>query len=43
VMPFDTTGIVQITDALLKERFSEQEIHLIMGENSLRVLRQSLP
>ncbi len=42
-MPFDTTGIVQITDALLQEGFSEKDIHLIMGENSLRVLRQVLP
>ncbi len=42
-MPFDATGIVQITDALLKEGFTENEIRLIMGENSLRVLRQSLP
>jgi microsomal dipeptidase-like Zn-dependent dipeptidase len=42
-MPFDTTGIVQVTDALLKEGFTESEIRLIMGENSLRVLRGSLP
>jgi membrane dipeptidase len=42
-MPFDTTGLVQITDALLKESFSEEEIRLITGENALRVLRQALP
>jgi membrane dipeptidase len=42
-MPFDATGIVQITDALMKEGFTEREIRMIMGENSLRVLRQSLP
>ena len=42
-MPFDSTGVVQVTDALLKEGFSEKEIRLIMGENTLRVLRQSLP
>ena len=42
-MPFDATGIPQITDALLQQGFSEAEIRLIMGENSLRVLRQTLP
>ncbi len=42
-MPFDSTGVVQITDALLSEGFSEREIRLIMGENSIRVLRQTLP
>jgi microsomal dipeptidase-like Zn-dependent dipeptidase len=43
IMPFDTTGLVQITDALFKEGFSEEEIRLITGENALRVLRQTLP
>ena len=43
VVPFDTTGIVQITDALLTEGFSVEEIKKIMGENSLRVLKQCLP
>jgi membrane dipeptidase len=42
-MPFDTTGLIQITDALLHEGFSEREIRLIMGGNSLRLLRESLP
>jgi membrane dipeptidase len=42
-MPFDTAGLVQITDALLKEGFSDGEIRLITGENALRVLRQALP
>ncbi len=41
--PFDATGIVQITDALLKEGFSEQDITAIMGGNTIRVLRASLP
>ncbi|MFN7948655.1 MAG: dipeptidase [Blastocatellia bacterium] len=41
--PFDTTGLVQITDALLKEGFSENEIALIMGGNVVRVFRQNLP
>ncbi|MBK7992838.1 MAG: dipeptidase [Blastocatellia bacterium] len=43
VVPFDTTGIVQITDALLTEGFTVEEIKKIMGENSLRVLKQCLP
>jgi microsomal dipeptidase-like Zn-dependent dipeptidase len=42
-VPFDSTGVVQITDALLSEGFSERGIRLIMGENSVRVLRQTLP
>ena len=41
--PFDTTGLVQITDALIAEGFSDEEIRMIMGENAVRVLRQSLP
>jgi membrane dipeptidase len=41
--PFDTTGLVQITDELLKERFSEPEIRKVMGENVIRVLQQYLP
>jgi microsomal dipeptidase-like Zn-dependent dipeptidase len=41
--PFDTTGLAQITDALLDAGFSEAQIGLIMGENVVRVLRQTLP
>lgn len=41
--PFDTTGVVQITDALLAEGFSDEEIGLIMGGNVLRLLSQTLP
>ena len=41
--PFDTTGVVQITDALLQEKFSEAEIRKIMGENVLRTLQFNLP
>jgi len=43
VEPFDTSGLVQITDALLAEGFSEEEIGKIMGRNVLRVLIQNLP
>ncbi|MBS1810150.1 MAG: dipeptidase [Acidobacteria bacterium] len=42
-VPFDTTGLVQITDALLGEGFSEDDIKKIMGGNVLRVLRENLP
>ena len=42
-MPFDTTGLVQITDALLNEGFSESEIAAIMGGNVIRMLRNGLP
>jgi membrane dipeptidase len=41
--PFDTTGLVQITDALIAEGFSDSEIELIMGGNVLRFLRENLP
>ena len=41
--PFDTTGLVEITDALLAEGFSDAEIEMIMGGNVVRVLTQALP
>jgi membrane dipeptidase len=41
--PFDTTGLVQITDALLAEGFTDDEIGKIMGRNVLRLLIQNLP
>ncbi len=41
--PFDTTGLVQITDELLKEGFTEDEMRLIMGGNVLRLLSDNLP
>jgi membrane dipeptidase len=41
--PFDTTGLVQITDAMLAAGYSEQEIHLIMGENVMVFLSENLP
>ena len=43
VTPFDTTGLVQITDALLAEGFNDEEIGRIMGRNVLRLLIQNLP
>jgi len=41
--PFDTTGLVQITDAMLRAGFAEQEIHMIMGENAMKFLLANLP
>jgi microsomal dipeptidase-like Zn-dependent dipeptidase len=41
--PFDTTGIVEITDALLEEGFSHSDIEKIMGGNVLRLLLENLP
>lgn len=43
VTPFDTSGLVQITDALLAEGFTDEEIGKIMGRNVLRLLIQNLP
>lgn len=42
-VPFDTTGLVQITDALIREGFSDIDISKIMGGNELRFLSQNLP
>lgn len=41
--PFDVTGLVLITEAMMAEGFSEQDIRLIMGGNVVRVLMQTLP
>lgn len=41
--PFDATGLVQITDALLQLKFTEAEIRKIMGENVIRTMQFYLP
>ncbi|HEX3560005.1 MAG TPA: dipeptidase [Pyrinomonadaceae bacterium] len=41
--PFDTTGVVEITDALLAEGFNEDEIRMIMGGNVFRLFAETLP
>ena len=41
--PFDTAGLAQITEALLKEGLSEGQIRLVMGENALRIFQYYLP
>jgi microsomal dipeptidase-like Zn-dependent dipeptidase len=41
--PFDVTGLPLLTQALMQEGFSEDEIARIMGGNVIRLLRQTLP
>jgi microsomal dipeptidase-like Zn-dependent dipeptidase len=41
--PFDAAGLVELTDALIAEGFSDAEIRKIAGENALRVLKANLP
>ena len=41
--PFDATGLAQLTDALLAEGFTEEEIALVMGGNVARLLAETLP
>ena len=41
--PFDTSGVGLITEALLNENFSEEEIAKIMGGNVIRLLSENLP
>lgn len=42
-VPFDSSELVVLTQALIDEGFSDEEIRKIMGENALRVLIQGLP
>ena len=42
-MPFDATGMVLITDALLAEGLDEAAVGKVMGGNAVRVLRSALP
>ena len=39
---FDTSQLVQVTQALLGEGFTQQEIRAVMGGNALRVIRAGL-
>ncbi len=39
---FDTSQLVQVTQALMDEGFTPQEIRAVMGENALRVIRAGL-
>jgi microsomal dipeptidase-like Zn-dependent dipeptidase len=41
--PFDTSGLVLLTEALLRNGFTEPEVRKIMGENAIRLLETELP
>lgn len=41
--PFDTTGVVEITAAMMDAGYSEEEIRMIMGENVVKFLEANLP
>lgn len=41
--PFDTSGEAQITEALLGENFTDEEIAKIMGGNVVKLLSENLP
>ncbi len=42
-VPFDTTGLALIAQALLEDGFTKEEIRGIMGENAMRIFEQILP
>ena len=42
-VPFDTSGEALITEALLNENFTEEEITKIMGGNVVKLLSENLP
>lgn len=43
VVPFDTSGLVLLTDALIQEGFNDEEIAKIMGGNEIRFMSENLP
>ena len=42
-VPFDATGIVEVTEALLRARLGEAEVAAVMGGNVVRLLLETLP
>ncbi len=43
LVPFDATGMVKITEALMKGGMSENDIAAVMGGNEVRFLLENLP
>ncbi len=41
--PFDTAGLALLTEALLTDGFTRDDVRAIMGENALRVFLNTLP
>lgn len=41
--PFDATGLVQVTDAMISQGFTDEEIGKAMGGNQIRFLLENLP
>jgi len=41
--PFDASGLVKLTEALLRKGLTEEQIRKVMGENVLRFYRDNLP
>ena len=41
--PFDVSGVALITEALMKEDFTDEEIAKIMGGNIIKLLEENLP
>jgi microsomal dipeptidase-like Zn-dependent dipeptidase len=42
-VPFDTRGVILVTDALLEAGFTDEEVRAIMGGNVFRLLSETLP
>ena len=42
-VPFDTSGVVEVTEALLSEGFDDDEIKMITGGNVIRFLTENHP
>jgi membrane dipeptidase len=42
-VPFDTAGVPLVTEALLAEGFSEDDVARVMGGNVVRLLEDTLP
>ena len=41
--PFDATGLVQLTDALLEAGLADDDVARVMGGNARRLLAEALP